>query len=82
MEIKMETIREVKYGIIKVRCREIFLSYWIGYVIKNSRMYDTCEQAELAFNKISEYINSLKQKNISEKNAAKMIEFYIEQFFK
>ena len=79
----MEAIREVKYGdIIKVRCRELFLSYWIGYVIKNSIMYDTYEQAENVFNKISDYINLLKQNNTPEKEAAQKIAFYIEMFFK
>lgn len=79
----MEAIREVKYGdIIKVRCRGLFLSYWIGYVIKNSIMYDTYEQAENVFNKIYDYINLLKQNSTSEKEAAQKIEFYIKIFFK
>lgn len=79
----MEAIREVKYGdIIKVRCRGLFLSYWIGYVIKNSIMYDTYEQAENVFNKIYDYINLLKQNNTSEKEAAQKIESYIKIFFK
>lgn len=79
----MEAIREVKYGdIIKVRCRGLFLSYWIGYVIKNSIMYDTYEQAENVFNKIYDYINLLKQNSTSEKEAAQKIEFYIKTFFK
>ena len=79
----MEIVREIKYGnIIKVRCRGIFLSYWIGYVIKNSIMYDTYEQAENVFNKISDYINLLKQNNTLEKEAAQKIAFYIEMFFK
>ena len=79
----MEAIREVKYGdIIKVRCRGLFLSYWIGYVIKNSIMYDTYEQAENVFNKISDYINLLKQNSTPEKEAAQNIEFYIKIVFK
>lgn len=79
----METIREIKYGdIIKVRCRGLFLSYWIGYVIKNSIMYDTYEQAKNVFNKISDYINLLKQNNTPEKEAAQKIDFYIGLFFK
>lgn len=79
----MEATREVKYGdIIKVRCRGLFLSYWIGYVIKNSIMYDTYEQAENVFNKIYDYINLLKQNSTSEKEAAQKIEFYIKIFFK
>lgn len=79
----MEAIREVKYGdIIKVRCRGLFLSYWMGYVIKNSIMYDTYEQAENVFNKISDYINLLKLNSTPEKEAAKKIEFYIKIFFK
>ena len=45
-------------------------------------MYDIYEQAEHAFSKISEYINSLKQKNVSEKNDAKPIESYVEKFFR
>lgn len=79
----METIREIKYGdIIKVRCRGLFLSYWIGYVIKNSIMYDTYEQTKNVFNKISDYINLLKQNNTPEKEAAQKIDFYIGLFFK
>lgn len=79
----MEIVREIKYGnIIKVRCRGIFLSYWIGYVIKNSRMYDTHEQAEKAFNKITNYINFLKKNGISEKEGIKKLEFYIKMFFR
>lgn len=79
----MEIVREIKYGnVIKVRCRGIFLSYWIGYVIKNSRMYDTHEQAEKAFNKITNYINFLKKNGISEKEGIKKLEFYIKMFFR
>lgn len=79
----MEIVREIKYGdIIKVRCRGLFLSSWMGYVIKNSIMYDTHKQAEEVFNKISGYINFLKQTNTPEKEAAKKIDFYIKMFFK